>query len=191
MPQAFGASAPAGRDFQHEVENLTPDFLHAALAVGNRAGVDVHIVRHSPVRVSVCGNLDHRNGRKANRAAAPGGERYQVAASCGKTRERDGVVAWSVHEGEARGGHGFGVVEDFYEGRRAAFGNGSQRLFNNVGQTVSLVSKTKIIIKTATIETINIALIFLNKTDQAFRHVAIAGALHQQMLGAEDLGGLC
>src|ERR1022692_5281467 len=91
VSQALGAGAAAGGGFQSQDEDLAAYLLHASFAVGNRTRVDVHVIGHPPVGITVGGNLDDGDGRKPDGAATPGGEGDQVTpaqigrASC---RER-------------------------------------------------------------------------------------------------------
>src|ERR1017187_8595832 len=64
VPEAFGAGAAAAGGFEQPVEDLLADLLHGSSAIGNRAGVDIHIVRHAAEGVAVGGDLDYRDGGK-------------------------------------------------------------------------------------------------------------------------------
>src|SRR3954453_7226270 len=117
MAQLFGAGAPAGSHFQHQVEDFAAHILDAALTIGDRTRIDVHVGGHGAVGVAVGGDLDDGNGGEADGAAASGGEGDEVATAGGEAGEGDRIVPRRIHEREARGGDPFGVVVDFHERR--------------------------------------------------------------------------
>src|SRR5258708_7722382 len=111
VSQALGAGLLARCYPEHQVKDFVADLRHCHLAIGDRAAVDVHVVPHAVVGDTVTGDLDHRNGRKANGAAAAGGERDQIAAACGKASERSGIVSRRIHEDKTWGSDLLGIVD--------------------------------------------------------------------------------
>src|SRR5215467_5245057 len=101
VAEALGARFFARRHAEYGLKDLAAHGFDALFALGNHARPDIHVVAHAAERVAVGRNLDHRNGRKTDGAAAARGERNQVAAARGETGERDRIIAWRVHEYEA------------------------------------------------------------------------------------------
>src|SRR5215472_11493877 len=110
------------------IENFTANFLDGPVAVGDRAGIDVHVVGHAAERGCVARNFDDGNGRKTDRAAAASGEYDHVAAARGKSRERSGIVSRSVHKVKARNGDAFGVIDRVGESGTARLRYRAERL---------------------------------------------------------------
>src|ERR1035438_1810512 len=61
VSEAFGAGAAAAGHFEQPVEDLLADLLHGGSAIGDRAGVDIHVIRHAAEGVAVGGDLEHRS----------------------------------------------------------------------------------------------------------------------------------
>src|ERR1039457_4106418 len=104
VPEAFGAGAAAAGHFKQRVEDLLPDTLHGGFAIGDRACVDIHVIRHAAEGMAVGGDLDHRDGGEAYGAAASGGEGDQVASAGGETGQADRIVTRCVRSEERRVG---------------------------------------------------------------------------------------
>src|SRR5438552_19160767 len=79
VAEALGASMPAGGGLQHQVEDLAADLLYGGFAIGDGAGVDVHIVGHSAVCIAVGGDLDDGDSRETDGASAARGKSDRVA----------------------------------------------------------------------------------------------------------------
>ena len=88
VPEAFGARPSAAGHFEQAVEDLLPDLLHGGGAIGNRAGVDIHVIRHAAEGVAIGGDLNYRDGGEPDGAAASGGEGDQVASAGGARGDR-------------------------------------------------------------------------------------------------------
>src|ERR1035437_4645160 len=145
VAQTFGAGAAARGDFEHRVEDLLARLLYRRFAIRNGAGVDVHVVRHGAERVAVGGDLDHRDGREADGAAASGGEGDQVASAGGETGQAHRVVARRIHIGEASGGDPLGIFVNVDERAGAALGHRAQTLFDNVAQAALFVAGRRVV----------------------------------------------
>src|ERR1035441_2981934 len=78
VPEAFGARPTAAGHFEQGVEDLLTDLVDGGGAIGNRACVDIHVIRHAAERMAVGSDLEHRDGGEADGAAASGGEGDQV-----------------------------------------------------------------------------------------------------------------
>src|ERR1039457_580468 len=149
VSQPLGAGPAARGHLQHKIENLAANLGDGLFAIGDRSGVDVHVVRHAPVHRAVARDLDHRDGGEPDGAAAAGGERQQGTAARRQTGEGHRVVARRIHEHETRGGDAFGKVVDFDQRRGAAFGHRTQRFLEDVAQPTLLVAGRRVIVETA------------------------------------------
>src|SRR5579871_1161883 len=166
VTQPLGAGTTSRRRLQYQIEDLAPYFLHGALAIGNRAGVDVHVVRHPAVGIAVGGDLHHRNRGKTDGAAPPRGEGDQIASSRRESGERDRIVTRSVHEDESRRRHSFRVLVHFHQRRGAAFRHRAQRFLDDVGQSACLVPGAGIVVEAAAVEAADVALVLANAGQQ-------------------------
>ena len=56
VPEAFGARPAAAGHFEQRVEDLPADLLDGGSAIGNRACVDIHVIRNAAEGMAVGGD---------------------------------------------------------------------------------------------------------------------------------------
>src|SRR5581483_6149236 len=149
MPQCFAARPLTGGHAQQQIENFAAYFSDALLAIGNRAGIHIHVVLHTPERIGVARDLDHGNIGKADGAAAARGEGDHIATPRSEAGKRDRIVPGCIHENKPRRVHRLGVIDRVGESGTTGRRDGAQRFFQNVGETAFLVSGRWIIVETA------------------------------------------
>src|SRR5260370_36793753 len=81
VSQAFSARFFAGCHAQYRLEDFTAHGFDAFFALCDHARADIHVVAHAAGRSAVGRNLDHRNGRETDGAAATSAERNEVASA--------------------------------------------------------------------------------------------------------------
>ena len=83
----------------------------------------------------------------------------------------------------------FGVIERFVERRRAAFGDGAERFFDDVGQATLFIAGRGVVVEAGAFELAEVTLVAGDEAEETIGDGAVAGALDQQVFGAEDFGG--
>ena len=77
-----------------------------------------------------------------------------------------------------------GVIHRVHQRRCAGLGHRAQRFLQNVGQPAFFVAGRRIVVEAAA-EARQVLLVARDEAEQSFRHLPVARAAHQQMLGAE------
>ena len=103
--------------------------------------------------------------------------------------DRNRVVAGRVHEHEALGRYGFGVLVDAAQVLAASLGHGAKRLLQDRREAALFVAGGRVVVQ-AGAAALHVVLPPADALDEAFAHFAAGGPPGQQVFGAVDLGRL-
>jgi len=185
----FFSERPFTRGHAYErFKDFPAHLFNGGDAIGNPAGVNVHVSAHAFIRVGVAGDFQDGNAGEADGAPAAGGEGDEIGAAGGQSSERNGVVAGRVHKDEAGSGDALRIIDDVFERAGAGFGDCAERFFEDIAKASFFVARRRIVVKAAA-ELAQVAFILLDAGEQFLSDLRVARAAQQEMLRAEDFGG--
>ena len=100
-----------------------------------------------------------------------------------------GIVARRVHEGEAGGGDPLGVIVDVHQRRRAALGDGAERLLQDVAEAALLVAGARVVVEAA-LEAVQVALVLPDEASSSFSATSRLRARFTSRCSAPKISGV-
>ena len=173
VPQNLSLCSLTRRHPQHQVENLFPHLLHRPVAIRDRAGVDVHVVRHPPIHRGIARYLNNRHRREPNRRTPARRKHNQITTTRRQTRQRRRIITRSIHKVEPRRRNPLRVPDRRRQRGIPRLRHCPQRLLEDVRQPTFFIPGRRIIVKAASLKLPQILLIGRDPTQQILSHLAI------------------
>src|SRR4051794_9030513 len=125
---------------------LLPTSSMVFCPVDNSAAIDVYVLLLPVPKRRVGRELEGGSRHEAECGAPTRCETDQIGSASDLAGHSDRVVARSVHEDEALGGHRFCVLVNVHQVRRAGLDDAAERLFQNCCQPTRFIPRRQIVV---------------------------------------------